>query len=504
MPLAYRGSAPLRRPVRELIRHAPVTCSPTTTIAEAARLMQAEAVGAVVVVDGDGSPIGIVTDRDLRGKVVAAELPPSEPVGRIMSAPLHVVSAEAPAVEALLEMLRRGIRHLPVLEAPAADAEPAGDGRGRLVGVVSSHDFLTPGEAHPVPLLRAIERQTRVDDLAAIAPKVTVVIRALLDDGVPSADIARITAELHDALVRRLLAIAEQALAADGFGHPPVRYCWLALGSEGRREQTLATDQDNALVHERPPADVPAWAVDRYFERLAAETVSGLVRCGVPRCPADVMASNRTWRQPVDVWERRFSRWIRQSSPEDLLEASIVFDFRPVFGAHDLADRLFAHLREEVESWKAFLRLMAWSAVSTAPPIGLFGRLVTPLWGPSRGRINLKLQGMLPLVNALRVHALELGLRQTNTLERLEAAAARDGRFPPQKVEELTAAYEVITRLRIRRQLADLDAGRPPTSAVEPRALNRAERAGLREALLAVRSLQNDLRTRFLTDMLFG
>lgn len=492
-----------RRPVRDLVRRAPVTCTPATSIADAARLMQAQGVGSVLVVGNGGAPLGIVTDRDLRGKVVAAGVAPTEPVVRIMSAPLHAVSADVPAVDALLQMLRLKVHHLPLIEGRTPGG-PAGSPAGRLVGVVSSHDFLTLGDAHPVPLLREIERQERIEDLARLAPKTTAIVRLLLLDGVPAADLARVMAELNDAIVRRVLALTEAALAAEGHGEPPVPYCWLALGSEGRREQTLRTDQDNALVYDPQPPDVPRWAVERYFQRLAEEVVAGLVQCGFPRCPGDVMASNGRWRQPLDVWRGYFSTWVRQSSPEDLLQAAIFFDFRAVEGDSTIADRLADHLRQEVADWRAFLRLMAWAAVSTAPPLGLFGRIVTPWWGQARGTVNLKLQGMLPLVNGLRVHALELGLAQTNSLERLEAAAARDSRFTQPQVGELTAAYDVIMRLRIRQQVADLDAGRSPASRVAVATLNRAERAALREAFRAVGRLQDDLRSRFMTDLLYG
>ncbi|MEW6047854.1 MAG: DUF294 nucleotidyltransferase-like domain-containing protein, partial [Bacillota bacterium] len=325
----------------------------------------------------------------------------------------------------------------------------------------------------------------------------------LVDAGVSAIDLARIAAELNDALVRRVLALTEARLAEEGYGEPPVPYCWLALGSEGRREQTLRTDQDNALVYVTDSL-VPPWGAEVYFKRLAERTVQGLVRCGVPPCPAGVMASNPKWCQPVDVWREYFSRWVRESSVQDLLLASIFFDFRPVWGESRLAHQLRRHLGEQIASWRAFLRLLAWSAVYWVPPLGVFGRIVTPRWGPARGMIDLKPQGMLPLVGSVRVHALDLGLPHTNTLDRIREASAADGRLAPGEVEELTAAYETITRLRLRSQLADLRAGRAPSGPMPLHALNRADRAALREAFAAIRRLQDDLRSRFMTDVLFG
>ncbi|BAS25928.1 DUF294 nucleotidyltransferase-like domain-containing protein [Limnochorda pilosa] len=492
-----RGAVSFRQPVRELVRRPPVTCPRATRIAEAARLMQSRGVGSVVVVEEDGTPEGIVTDRDLRGKVVAAGLATDLPVARIMSRPLHTVAPEAPAVEALLEMLRRGIRHLPVVER-----QEGSPGRARLVGVVSTHDFLTFHQVQPLALQRQMEEQESLEALAALAPAVTNVVRTLLDDGVASADVARIVAQLNDTLVRRVLALTERTLAAEGYDQPPAPYCWLALGSEGRMEQVLRTDQDNALVYE-PRPDIPDWATARYFERLAEKAVEGLARCGFPPCPAGVMATNARWRQPMKSWRGYFSDWIRNATNADLLSASVFFDLRPVWGEAPLATELWAHVTGEVAQWRSFLRHMAWAAVRFGPPLGPFGRIVVPRRGPGRGTLDVKLQGLLPLVSGLRVHALDLALTQTNTLERLRAASA-EGRFSPPQVEELDAAYGVFMRLRLRQQLDDTAQGRLPSNRVALASINRAERAALVEGLRAVRRLQEDLRDRFATDLLFG
>lgn len=501
-----RDASWLGRPVRELVRRPPVTCPPELTIAEAARRMQAYGVGSVVVVDGDGRPVGIVTDRDLRAKVVAGGVPSGEAVARIMSAPLETVSPETPAIEALLTMLRLNIHHLPVVDAPARTAAGGGGsapGRGRLVGVVSSNDFVGVRDVRPLHLLREIEQAQSLAELHGRVGQLNEVVRHLVEGGAWAVDVARITAELHDGVVRRVLKLTEHELASEGFGEPPGPYCWLALGSEGRREQTLKTDQDNALVYEKLPG-LPEWGLERYFRELAGRAVQGLIRLGFPPCPAQIMASNPTWCQPLDVWKGYFSRWVRQSSTRDLLMASIFFDFRPVWGDPGLAGALHAHLRAEVEAWRAFLRLMAWTAVYTGPPLGAFGRIVAPRFGPHRGSVDLKLQGMLPLVSGVRVYALELGLPVTNTVERVQQAAEAGGRFQRAEAEELVAAYEVLTRLRLRQQLADLQAGRQPDSRVVVRALNRADRAALREAFLTIQRLQDGLRSRYLTEALYG
>lgn len=496
---AHQVSA-FHRPVRSLVRRSPVTCSTDTAVADAARMMQRQGVGSILVLDAGHRLAGIITDRDLRCRVVAAGVPTTEAAGRIMSAPVCTLSADAPAIEGLLEMLRRGIRHLPLLTAalpPGASARV-----DQVVGVVSSTDFLSLRDSHPLALLRDIERQEAMAGLAQTAKRTALVIVTLLDAGVPVTDITRVMTELNDALVRRVLALSEAALFADGHGEPPAAYCWLALGSEGRREQTLRTDQDNALVYQ--PADgLPAGAVEDYFRLLAERAVDGLIQCGFPRCPANIMATNADWRQPLTTWQDYFSRWIRTPTPENLLQAAIFLDLRAVWGHTGLAWKLWDHIRTEVAGWRSFLRHLAAAAVSGRPPVGWFGRIATPWWGPDSGLLDVKEQGLLFVVSGLRVHALDLGLNQTNTLERLQAVAAA-GHITHSQVEELSAAYEVFTRLRLRRQVADLQAGRQPGNRIPVAGLNRVERAELAAALRAVVELQDGLKQRFVTDALVG
>ena len=466
--------------------------------------MQAHGVGSVIVLDDRGEPAGIVTDRDLRGRVLAAGVSPLQPVSTIMSHPLRTLHPQAPAIDALVAMVRSGIHHVAVVEEGWTEGLPASGPASqvpsrRLVGVISSTDLLMLQGTQPVALLREIQQQGDLESLARMAPAITRVTASLLEVGIPAVDVARVTAELNDAVVRRVLELTEAHLSARGFGQVPAAYCWLALGSEGRREQTLRTDQDNALVFDPGPEPVTP-GVRAYFERLAQEAVHALVRCGFPPCPAGIMAANPTWCQPVTVWHGYFSRWVRQGSPEDLLFASVFFDFRPVWGDPRLADGLRQHVHEEIAAERRFLRLLASSTARGGVPLGSLGWMGLPRWGSLRGTLDLKLQAVLPLVNGVRVHALDLRLPYTNTLERLRAIRDRSGRFTPLEVDELATAYDVVLRLRLRRQLADLRSGRPPSNRIRLATLNRAERAALREALAAIGRLQAGLRERYLTD----
>jgi CBS domain-containing protein len=450
--------------------------------------MATEAVGSIIVLDGEGRPAGIVTDRDLRGRVLAAGLTPDHPVTEIMSTPLLSVSPETFVFEALLEMTRHALHHLAVMEA------------GRLVGMVSSHDMLLLQAAGPLEISQMIQSRESLEELDALMPRLTDVTRQLFEQGLSGYEIGRIVSEINDGVIRRVLTFTERDLRQEGAGGPPAPFTWLVLGSEGRREQTIRTDQDNALVWEDP---APGYreAAERWFGAFAERVIAGLVRLGYPRCPADAMASNPKWRQPLSVWRGYFADWIRDTTSEHLMYSSIYLDFRPVAGEDRLADALRAEIRAQARAWRSFSRYLAKIAVSHAPPLGLFGRFRLQRASGRKG-VNLKLGGMLLLNNALRAYAIELGLAETNTIERLEAATRAGGCFTPAEAEDVREAYEAIFHLRLRHQLARLAAGHPPDNLLDPTTLSRSDQARLREAFRAIRRLQGKVEDRYFTQAL--
>lgn len=484
----YRGDLALYiRHVRDLVTGPPVTCPPTTPVSEAARLMTARGVGSVVIVDADARALGIITDRDLRSRLVARGLSATTAVTAIMSSPLIAVEPDRLAFDALLEMTRRNLHHLGVVEA------------GRLVGVVSSHDMLGLQGAHPVKLAREIENAGSLDQLVSASPRLHEVVRWLASGGADALDIGRIVAELNDRLVRRTLTLVEAALAAEGEGRPPVAYSWLAAGSEGRREQTLKTDQDNGLVYVDPPPPLAA-ATEHYFHRLAAATTAALVRLGFPVCPGGYMASNPRWCRSASAWRAEFAAWMEVPQPERLLFASLFFDLRPVAGDEVPGRALWEWVCNRAPSQTLFLRLMAHSAVERTPPLGLFGRFVVERTGVHKGTLDLKSRGVFPMTQAMRVYALSLGVRETNTVDRLRAAEA-GGALPASAARDLRGAYEVISRLRLHHQLARLDAGLPPDNHLDPQGLGASDRLLLKEAFKTVGWLQRVLEDRFQTNL---
>jgi CBS domain-containing protein len=477
--------------VRDLVKRPPVSAPPDLSAVEAARLLSREGVGSVVVADADGAPVGIVTDRDLRRKVVAeARDPAATPVRAIMSSPLVTLRPGAFAFEAVLEMTRHRIRHVVVVED------------GRLVGVVSSRDLLVLHTIHPVTLAREIGRATSLPALTALGARVTDLVRQLVAEGGRPHDIGQLVAELNDRIVVRVLALAGAAIEDAGHGPPPVPYCWLSFGSEARREQTLRTDQDNGLVYADPPAEL-AGAAAAWYARFADEAIRGLVAVGFPPCPGNVMATNPRWRQPLAGWQAAFRYWIHESDPKDVLAACIHFDLRPLVGALELGAALQALVRAEAPGRRVFLGRLARDVVDRRVPLTLFGHVAVQRRGPHRDTVDVKGAGSIQLVGAGRVHALALGLPETNTIERFRAAGAR-GLYTDVEVREIGDAAQHLMHVRLAHQLEQLAAGVAPDNYLDPGRLSHADLLLLREALRTVSRVQGGLRDRFATDLLPG
>ncbi len=482
----YRGEMSLfLRHVSDLIKGPPATCAPGVTVAVVARLMTRRRIGSVIVLGADGAPVGIVTDRDLRTRVVAPGLPASTVVGEVMSSPVIGISPGALAFDALLEMTRRGIHHLAVTA------------REGLLGVISSHDLVLLQGAQPVGLARDIEAAGSEEGLAAPASRIPSVVRWLVAGGAGAAETGRLVAELNDRLVRRALDLVLSATELAGGGRPPVPFTWLAAGSEGRREQTLKTDQDNGLIYRDPPAEQEADAA-AYFERLTTRMGQALGRLGFPPCTGGFMASNPRWRQPERVWRRYFESWMETPEPEALLRASLFCDLRPVAGDEQVGGALWEWVCERAPSRTVFLRHMAKSALERPVPLGFLGGFVVERSGAHRNQLDLKARGVFPITQAMRTYALSLGVRDTNTLDRLAGAGAR-GLFAASEVAEISDAYEVMARLRLRHQLECLAAGGAPDNFIDPHTLGKADRLLLKEAFKTIAWVQRHLEDRFQT-----
>jgi CBS domain-containing protein len=467
----------------DLVQRGIVAIAPDATVRDAALLMREQRVSCLVVdlppygvLDGNS---GIVTDRDLRNRVLAEGLAETTPVAQIMSAPARSMPAESLVFEVLLAMLEHGIHHMPVSEG------------GLLVGMVTFSDILRRQSSNPLLLPGQLRRAVSDSDMRAYADRVAESVGALLDAGARVSDIARMVTVAYDALQAHLLRLTEEEL-----GPPPCPYAWLVLGSGGRYEQTLRTDQDNALVY---ADDAPAGA-DVYFARLAERVVGRLVAAGFPRCPGNIMATNAQWRRPLADWRGYFQRWIDHPDEEALLAAAIFFDFRVVYGALDIEPTLRPVLHR-ASTQRVFLGRLARAALRHTAPLGMFQQLVLERKGKRRDLLDLKLRGV-GMVSALaRLFALEVGSPATSTIARLRDAQSGSS-AGGESTEELIASFEFLSVLRLRHQYRQLIAGHAPDNLVSLEELSTLERRELKEALRVIAGVQRGVEMAFQTGML--
>ena len=449
-----------------------------TTIRETAQLMAKDRQSAALVVGPNGGPIGILTDSDLRSKVVAEGQSIDLPVVRVMSQPVVTVDEKDPCFEVVLKMLQGNIHHVAVTR------------EGAIRGVVTNHDFMVLQGRSPLAFSEDIERQTTLEGLAPVSRKALWIIGALLREGARAANIIRIISELNDRVVRKVLELAERE-----FGPPPVPYCWLALGSEGRKEQTFRTDQDNALVYADVHEAQRAKVTD-YFRRFAVFMRSGLIQCGFEACPANYMASNPDWCQPISQWKRYFSTWISEPSPEAVLKSLIFFDFRPLYGDESLAWDLREHLGGLIPDYPAFMGFLANMLVKNRPPIGFFGSVAVERSGEHKDGLNLKIKGVAPLVDIARFFALEKGVRQASTMERLEALRGGTTMIS-ELVDELEHAFEFIALLRVHHQYRQMEDGKPIDNFIHLDTLSSLERQSLKNTFRLILKVQDLVMDRY-------
>lgn len=479
--LLYGGGEKLlfTTPVGKIISKAVVTGNISMSIRDAARLMAENNISSLVLLDEEGGPAGIITDRDLRAKVVARGRDVDGPAGDVMSATLVRADASEYCFEALLKMIRYGIHHLLVVKD------------GRLAGVVTNHDFMLLQGNSPVTLVRDIESRQTIEELSAVSAKTSGIVSLLLKEDARAGSITRIITEINDRLVRQAIEITMRK-----HGTPPVPFCWIAYGSEGRKEQTFKTDQDNGIIYADPATPAQAEAAKEYFAAFSADMSEALARCGFPPCPAGYMASNPKWRKPLKEWKETFMRWIYNPTPDAVLSSLIFFDFRAVHGVTRLADELRDSLASMLADQEVFLGFMAGAIVKNRPPVGFFKTFVVEKSGEHKDMLNLKIKGVAPLVDAVRLFALEKGLRETSTLERINALKGVHT-IAADYSEEMAHAFEFITLLRVHHQFMQIESGVKPDNFINPNTLSGLERRTLKEAFDLTSEIQGTIIERY-------
>ena len=465
----------LEAPLGSLARRDPLAVAPPTPLLEALEAMHRRRVGSVLVVDGEGRALGILTRHDVLGRVTLPRVPLDAPIERVMSSPIHTLTTADTAQDAVLLMSRHGIRHVPVTE------------NGRVVSVVSERDLFALQRQSLKHVSSAIRQAGDLMGLQLAAADIRLLARSLLGQGVGARQITELISHLNDLLSERLVELVAQARGID-----MDRACWLAFGSEGRSEQTIATDQDNGLVFlsDDPATDRPRW-ID-----FAREVNEGLDACGFPLCKGNVMASNPACCLTPAEWIARFDAWMEHGAPEDLLNASIYFDLRGVAGRLELATPLRDHITAQAAKLPRFMKQLALNALTHRPPLNWRGAIDTRNVG-GREVIDLKLQGTAIFVDAARIYSLAHGVAATGTRARLEGVAAALG-LEPTEGGAWVDGFEYLQSLRLQVQLEAPEAASSGAAAENPNlidveSLNDIDRRVLRETLRVARRLQQRL-----------
>lgn len=480
--LAQSDESRLSLPVPH--RPAP-SCAPQTPVMLAATIMRDARADHLLVVNEAQQPLGILTDTDLRNKVATGQFSIEAPVSLLMSQPVFCVKAGLGLGELQLDMLERNLYHLVV----TTDGTP----QGKLEGVITDHDLLAAEGSSAGALHQAIRLASSTEQLVAIRERLNQLVRSGLQRGLNTIWLGSLTARLQDMLVRRLSELIANQLRSEGQPMPQMPFVWLQLGSGGRKEQLLPSDQDHALLFEDPDPRLLE-SVRAAFLLYARRMQQGLEAMGFVACPAQMMASNPQWCLSLSEWKAQFSRWLAEPDPRAVMMTTIFFDFRPVVGESTLAEQLRAHIAAELPRAGLYLSALAKNACENPPPLGFFRQFMVEKDGEHRPHFDLKARAMMPLADAARVLWLQHGLPAAySTPERFEALA----RLEPaqeQLFREAARSYEVLLRYRA---LAAAS-GQP----LDPAQLSKIDRQLLRSSFQPIHDLQEVLQVRFQTSWL--
>lgn len=467
----------------------PVTCQLDRTVQDAAKNMRDQRVGSIVIVDEKNLPVGIITDRDLRNKIVTGELPLETNVSEIMSSPVICIPPSIAVADVQIEMIRKGVHHLCVTEDGTVNSS--------VIGVISEHDLLVVQANNPAVLIREITRAKNGMDLSFIRDKAESLLKKYLFQEVSIAFISNIMSEINDAIITRSIDLALKQLDAEGQARPQANFCWLALGSEGREEQLLRTDQDNALIFE-DVAREDYEATKNYYLKLSKIITDILFECGFEYCPAEMMASNPRWCLSLTEWKKQFDDWIHRPGTEEIMFTTIFFDYRPIYGNVELSKQLTDSIYQSISNQDIFLGFLAKNALQNPAPLSFFRNFMVERSGEHKDEFDIKARAMMPLTDAARL--LILSAKQygkNNTFHRFDHMAKLEPKNA-ELYEQAADAYEILMRFRALQGLKNKDSGR----FFRPDELNKMQRMMLRNCFKPIKDLQDLIEIRFRTNFI--
>lgn len=453
----------------------PVSIGPDASVREAAELMEDKLVSSLLITR-DGALKGIITDRDLRGRVVARGLDITLPVSEVMTPNPRTVSSDTLAFEAMIIMAEMRIHHIPIVD------------EGQLTGIVTTADVMRLLRHDPIYLTADLSRRNSPEELRNAYSQASEVAVRFIERGASAEETSGIMTIAADALARRLLKLGEER-----FGPPPVPYTFVVLGSQGRREMGLASDQDNALVLSD---DYVESEHGNYFAELSSYVCQGLDTAGQVLCPGDMMASNPQWRMTVSQWTDTFNVWVTAPEPDALLHAQTFFDFRGIWGDIALGDTVHSNAVGMARGARRMHAHLAALAARREPPLGFFRGLVVDRSGEYANTLNVKKGGTAGIVQMARLFALSTGVTALGTRRRLLESAAAGG-VSHRGAQDLVDAFDYLTAITLRHQSAQLREKAVPDYHIDPTRLGKMDREHLRDSFQIIKDMQNALASKY-------
>jgi len=472
----------LFQPIKKYCRRNVATCNPGDSVLKVAGCMRDLRISSMIVCEG-ANPLGILTDRDLRDKVVAQGVDPAVITARdIMNAPLITVGEDDFIFEALYRISKNGIHRICVVDQDA-----------RLSGIITVTDIMRLQTRSPQKLVRDIDQAATFEDLKSYHNQIQGLVLHLVGTGVPPRELVRMIALLNDQLLMRLIDL----LRARQFSDLTDKFAFVVLGSEGRREQTLTTDQDNAIIY---ADDLPAAEIEK-IEAFSEQLIDALIEIGVPPCPGGIMAKNAFWRRSFSAWKDTLTGWLSNPLPENILNGSMFFDLRTIFGDPGLEKGLKEMLADHFSREKMFLTHSAANVNRFRPPVGLFGGIKVEHSDQHRGQIDVKKAGLFAITEGVKALAMEAGIMTGGTRERIVALLEK-GVLRRKMAEDLEASYNFLVFLRLRCQVENIKAGKVPSNFITLAKLNHMEKGRLKLAFEEINEFHEFLRVHFRVHLL--
>jgi CBS domain-containing protein len=460
-------------------------CTPSTAVSEIARTLVKKGIGAILVCDDMRHPVGIITERDLVAKVLASDDPESfaATAAEVMTPNPRTMAPDTYMFEATTFMVRHKIRHLPVVD------------EGELVGIVSLQELMKFRSQKSLLLLGSIKEARFVADLAAIKGEIIKVAKSLMSEARSQIETMEILSSIHHGILRRGFELVLEEMRQRGMSPPDVKYCFIVMGSGGRKEMLLDPDQDNGLIFDNYPEDKAA-AVEAFFVPFLERLIQAYAETGYPLCNGGVMASNPFWRGRLKDWEAKVSNWVNAPEPQRVRYSTIFFDFMPLMGDPSLGQKLRRIVDREISRFPLFLHFMMNLDYKHKVPLNLLGRFSLEREKEHRGTLSLKQTGSIFIVDCIRMFMLEKQIYAPTTIERLDLLVKMKA-FNSETAEHIKAAFEAFTFLRLRNEIALIEQGRSPSHYLDPYALTNAEQELLREAFRAASKLQDSTKRHF-------